>query len=724
MPVILKNNASSTLATAISASDTGIVVANGSQFPSLGAGDYFYATLVSSGGTTEIIKVTARASNSMTVVRAQDGSSAASFASGALLEMRVNAASVTDLVDEHDQAAEISIADAGNYYTGTNVEAALQEAAQAATTQIADAGGYYAATNVEGALRELGGTRNPKDVATLLADTALTYSNVSAGDIVRTRAEGFAYAVAASGATDHHITTAGGVKLYVQPPYNVRAFGAKGDFVTDDTAAFQAAITAGDIVIPDGNYVLTGSLAPSSARYIQGLGAGYNTPTLLFGAGSYTQCINLPELSTVDGIRIVDNTGSKIGIQINGTYNSVRNCVIEQCDIGLYYFANNAGNSEIKDNFIRNSVTANVKCFRAHNVILTGNRLEYGQYGLWFNTACYDNMVIGNEISHNSVRGIWVDGTSVATKIVGNDFGAHSGVGVYMSKYQDSVIGNHFTDITGNAIYAELNHRSAVISGNTFKNCSPGLAVIQLQSECDNYQITDNIFGRLDIAPVADYCIRVRFGDKVRITGNHFTFGYLTAPIDDFAPQGPVIYSDFVQQAIVTNTDVAAGLASVLTSRPVPASGGYTVAINVGPGRALTCTITNTTGAAINVPELWFYRQPGLATSLRKVIPPQTLAAGASATFVGYAENTTSDQVILIPTGGVIPAGLAFTCGVSDRFRLRENIDSLTGVSGTNGAAPLTLSAFDVTDRSFLVSPSPATGSMLLFSFQRSLNFS
>jgi hypothetical protein len=98
MPVILKNNASSTLATAISASDTGIVVADGSKFPSLGASDYFYATLVSSGGTTEVVKVTARASNSMTVVRAQDGSSAASFASGALLEMRVNAASVTDLV--------------------------------------------------------------------------------------------------------------------------------------------------------------------------------------------------------------------------------------------------------------------------------------------------------------------------------------------------------------------------------------------------------------------------------------------------------------------------------------------------------------------------------------------------------------------------------------------------------------------------------------------------
>lgn len=98
MPVILKNNAFSTLATAITASDTGIVVADGSQFPALSAGEYFYATLVSPAGTTEIIKVTARVSNSLTVVRAQDGSSAASFQVGSLVEMRVNAASVDDLV--------------------------------------------------------------------------------------------------------------------------------------------------------------------------------------------------------------------------------------------------------------------------------------------------------------------------------------------------------------------------------------------------------------------------------------------------------------------------------------------------------------------------------------------------------------------------------------------------------------------------------------------------
>jgi len=65
-------------------------------------------------------------SNSLTVVRAQDGSSANSFQVGARVDMRVNAASINELRDE---ASEISIADAGGYYTGTDVEAALQEAA-------------------------------------------------------------------------------------------------------------------------------------------------------------------------------------------------------------------------------------------------------------------------------------------------------------------------------------------------------------------------------------------------------------------------------------------------------------------------------------------------------------------------------------------------------------------------------------------------------------------
>lgn len=60
------------------------------------------------------------------------------------------------------------------------------------------------------------------DVTALETDTALTYTSgepgtVSAGDYVRTRAEGMAFEVVASAATDYDITTAGGVKLLGLP---------------------------------------------------------------------------------------------------------------------------------------------------------------------------------------------------------------------------------------------------------------------------------------------------------------------------------------------------------------------------------------------------------------------------------------------------------------------------------------------------------------------------
>ena len=99
MPAILKNNTFSTLATGIAASETSLVVVDGSQFPAVTGDEYFYATLVSQTGTIEIIKVTTRVGNTMVVVRAEDGSIASSFQVGTLVEMRVNASSVIEYRD-------------------------------------------------------------------------------------------------------------------------------------------------------------------------------------------------------------------------------------------------------------------------------------------------------------------------------------------------------------------------------------------------------------------------------------------------------------------------------------------------------------------------------------------------------------------------------------------------------------------------------------------------
>jgi hypothetical protein len=104
MGIQLKNNAVGYLATAITASDTGAVLqtGNGARFPTLGVADYFYATLESTGGTMEVVKVTARSGDSITIARAQEGTTAQSFAAGSRFELRVTAQSVIDVAGVFD----------------------------------------------------------------------------------------------------------------------------------------------------------------------------------------------------------------------------------------------------------------------------------------------------------------------------------------------------------------------------------------------------------------------------------------------------------------------------------------------------------------------------------------------------------------------------------------------------------------------------------------------
>lgn len=102
MAVKFSNNAATELASSIGTSDTSISVVDGSLFPALGAGDYTYVTLDADTDTPlrEIVKVTAVSGNTLTVVRAQDGTTAAAFDAGAKVELRLTAALLNDVATE------------------------------------------------------------------------------------------------------------------------------------------------------------------------------------------------------------------------------------------------------------------------------------------------------------------------------------------------------------------------------------------------------------------------------------------------------------------------------------------------------------------------------------------------------------------------------------------------------------------------------------------------
>jgi hypothetical protein len=103
MPQLFTNNAWGTLASQLTAGATSLALTTGqgARFPSPTGGDYFLATLIGITGTAEtsweIVKCTARATDALTIVRAQEGTSDATWAAGTRVELRVTAATLTDV---------------------------------------------------------------------------------------------------------------------------------------------------------------------------------------------------------------------------------------------------------------------------------------------------------------------------------------------------------------------------------------------------------------------------------------------------------------------------------------------------------------------------------------------------------------------------------------------------------------------------------------------------
>jgi hypothetical protein len=104
------NNASTTIAGGITSGSTSITLAvgTGALFPALSGSNYFIGTLVDGSGNIELVKVTARSSDTLTVVRGREGTTAIAFASGSKFECRVTAAGLMAKVDYGDSSFSIA----------------------------------------------------------------------------------------------------------------------------------------------------------------------------------------------------------------------------------------------------------------------------------------------------------------------------------------------------------------------------------------------------------------------------------------------------------------------------------------------------------------------------------------------------------------------------------------------------------------------------------------
>lgn len=126
--VQLKNNSVSRLAANITnvATTITLTTGEGSKFPTLTGSQYFMGTLVKSDGTTEIVKVTARSGDTLTVTRAAEDvggvQTAYAFTAGDRFEHRLTAGVLSNEIDRIDNGSTFEVLNKSANYTLTEAD--------------------------------------------------------------------------------------------------------------------------------------------------------------------------------------------------------------------------------------------------------------------------------------------------------------------------------------------------------------------------------------------------------------------------------------------------------------------------------------------------------------------------------------------------------------------------------------------------------------------------
>lgn len=125
LTLLTANNAQTVLAAGISASATTLTVntGTGALFPSPVSGtSYFKLTLIdaTTGQLTEIVHVTARTGDAMTISRAQEGTTARAWSANDIAANMMTAGTLSYILDNYATIASLGTAAARNVGTGNN----------------------------------------------------------------------------------------------------------------------------------------------------------------------------------------------------------------------------------------------------------------------------------------------------------------------------------------------------------------------------------------------------------------------------------------------------------------------------------------------------------------------------------------------------------------------------------------------------------------------------
>lgn len=534
MTVLLANNVASTLASPITAAATSMTVVSGTRFPVLTAGQYFYATIIASTGTIEIVKVTVRSGNTMNIVRAQDGTNAQDFLAGSRVEMRTNVLSLTDAID--DRIAPV----AARLTTAESEIDALQAADISLDARL--------------------------DTAEAEIDVLQAF-DTTLGTSAGSNSVGFLQA--GSGAT------ARTVQGKLRDTVSVKDFGAVGDGVTDDTAAIQAAITAvlasgenGEVLFPIGTYLVSAPLQITNRigasvgvinLKLKGFGSAGNTkgyyPSTLESAlikasvsfsGDYVlgyertpgvygfQGIEIENIS-IDTSNVVDygiKIDNPVGVtmnRVNAYYANIANIYLNAVDgdgfnvnlTDLYLWG---GSPPFGAGFSDYGILSNARYAMFNRIVMDGGQTGIKSSGdhciitnchLEGNQTSIDISTTGGglaRVTNNYIFPYWSTGSTTGVTCVASGTGAGlfnliasntiwstggtNPVGVnFKDSYNNTIIGNVFygDSSAGSCIQLDANG-NCIVDSNQFN--SPGTIINNLFNGGDIvYTNSNNVFG-------------------------------------------------------------------------------------------------------------------------------------------------------------------------------------------------------------------------------------
>lgn len=268
--------------------------------------------------------------------------------------------------------------------------------------------------------------------------------------------------------------------------FNVKDYGAKGDGVTDDTAAFNAAITAvtaaggGTIYVPYGTYVISTGLVIPSGVIMAGVGKlSVLSFTAVSGAcltiGTSLSALNYK--NRVSDLAIIMTQIATTGIKLRNTAGAaLRDLYIEgpannygtRTNIGVDI---DGGNISAFFNELDNVLTNH--CHIGFRVECTGT--TYATTQTFTNCSAFGDVLVGDTTSF----GFYFSRSPVSSPQVGNGEGSviiggnaeDCGTGVYIEGGGISVLGTRFE---ANTLDVNL---TATSGNNTFSGSSTLLTV-------------------------------------------------------------------------------------------------------------------------------------------------------------------------------------------------------------------------------------------------------